>query len=140
MGVRFMSIDSKAALGRKKRLKEWIAAAIENEMLEFSDIVIAFCSDSYIVAENVRFLSHNYPTDIITFDYCQGEIVTGDLLISTDTVKRNARQYGVTFEREMQRVIIHGVLHLCGYGDKSEKEQLVMSAREDYYLQKLDEI
>lgn len=135
-----MSIDSKAALGRKKRLKEWIAAAIENEMLEFSDIVIAFCSDSYIVAENVRFLSHNYPTDIITFDYCQGEIVTGDLLISTDTVKRNARQYGVTFEREMQRVIIHGVLHLCGYGDKSEKEQLVMSAREDYYLQKLDEI
>lgn len=98
------------------------------------DIVIALCSDSYILETNKEFLQHDYFTDIITFDYSEGEKLSGDLLISVDTVRSNATKYKVDFENELLRVVIHGVMHLCGYKDKSAEQAKIMRQKEDYYL------
>lgn len=134
MGVTFTHIDVRRTVRDKRQLKKWILEVVKAENRELGCVSIALCSDSYIVDANVQFLGHSYPTDIITFDYCEGKIVSGDLLISADTVAANAKLWGATYDREMARVIIHGVLHLCGYGDKSESEQKIMRAKEDFSL------
>ena len=86
---------------------------------------------------NVEYLQHDYYTDIISFDYCEGNRILGDLFISKERVLDNADQNNVTFDLELQRVIVHGVLHLCGFKDKSEEEQKLMRTKEDYYLSKI---
>lgn len=99
-------------------------------------IAVVFCSDAYLLEVNNNFLNHNYFTDIITFDdsdLAHG-VIAGDLLISIDTVASNARQFGVDFATELQRVIVHGILHLCGYGDKTPSEEARMRRLEDHYL------
>jgi probable rRNA maturation factor len=98
------------------------------------DVALVFCSDAYILQVNMQYLSHDYYTDIITFDYCEGSVVSGDLLISIDTVQSNANSYRIEFVDELMRVVVHGVLHLCGLGDKSESELLQMRSTEDKYL------
>lgn len=98
------------------------------------DINIIFCSDSYILDVNSKYLKHNYYTDVITFDYCEGKYLNGDIIISIDTVKANSVLYKSTFDNELHRVIIHGVLHLMGYKDKSKKEKVIMSEAEDKAL------
>jgi len=98
---------------------------------------IIFCSDNYLLKMNKEYLGHNYFTDVITFDYSEENLISGDVFISVDTVKENAKNYEVSFENELFRVIIHGVLHLIGYNDKTDKEQEEMTIKENYYLDKL---
>ena len=126
----------------KRMTSRWIKQTIENEGLKSGNISIIFCSDPCLLEVNRQYLNHDYYTDIITFDYDDKEqgIVSGDLFISVDTVADNAAQYGVTFREEMQRVIIHGVLHLCGYGDKTESEAKTMREKENFYLASRPEI
>ena len=114
----------------------WLRLVAESEIRRIGDISIIFCSDNYILDVNQQYLQHDYFTDIITFDYCEGNIVSGDLFISIDTVKDNAEHYGATFERELNRVMVHGVLHLIGYDDHSEDDITEMRSKEDFYIDK----
>ena len=107
----------------------------ESEIKRVGDISIIFCSDNYILDVNVKYLQHDYFTDIITFDYCEGQKLSGDLFISIDSVRENARYYGSEFEDELNRVIVHGLLHLIGYDDHTEEDQKIMRSKEDYYLE-----
>ncbi len=100
-------------------------------------IAIILCSDEYLLDINKKFLSHDYYTDIITFDYTEGKRISGELYISIDRVKENAKQLGVSFPNELHRVMIHGVLHLCGYKDKTRKDREMMRTKEDQKLKML---
>lgn len=125
------------APGSENALTEWISAAIEAENRSGGDINVIFCSDAYLLEINRKYLEHDYYTDIITFDYGFDDVVSGDLFISVDTVRANAEEYGVSFSEELDRVMIHGVLHLIGYNDKTPEEQKVMRSKENEYLGKL---
>jgi rRNA maturation RNase YbeY len=118
-------------------LNDWIGGVIAEENLRFGDITIVLCTDDELLDVNVRHLNHDYYTDIITFDYCEGDLVSGDLFVSVDRVLDNANQMGVSFSEELSRVFVHGVLHLCGYGDKTDEEVVTMREKEDFYLNKL---
>lgn len=139
MAVTFYNEDTKFKFNKKLNTKQWIKLVAETEGCIVGDIQLVFCSDKYILETNNSYLSHNYYTDIITFDYCEikGEqkVLMGDLIISVDTVTSNAVEYGVSAENELQRVIIHGVLHLIGYPDKQPDEAKVMREKEDKYLE-----
>jgi rRNA maturation RNase YbeY len=134
--ISFISESIKFSLPQKKVVKNWIQDAIICEHKNTGDISVVFCSDDYILSVNNQYLKHDYYTDIITFDYCEGNIVSGDLLISIDRVKENASDRGELFIDELHRVIIHGILHLVGYKDKTEMESNQMREKENYYLQK----
>lgn len=112
----------------------WLKMVAESEIKRVGDISIIFCSDNYILDVNLKYLQHDYFTDIITFDYCEGPKLSGDLFISVDSVRENAIYYGAEFEDELNRVIVHGLLHLIGYDDHTAEEQKVMRSKEDYYL------
>ena len=112
----------------------WLRLVAESEIKRAGDISIIFCSDNYILDINQRYLQHDYFTDIITFDYCEGDRLSGDLFISIDSVRENAREYGTEFKDELNRVIVHGLLHLIGYDDHTAEEKEVMRKKEDYYL------
>ena len=112
----------------------WLRMVAGSEVRRIGDISIIFCSDNYILDVNMRYLQHDYFTDIITFDYCEGDKLSGDLFISVDSVRENALYYGTEFEDELNRVMVHGLLHLIGYDDHTEEEQKVMREKEDYYL------
>ncbi len=137
MAINFIDIDSGRKLQRVRVLKQWITAVVERENRVVGDVSIAFCSDSYIQQKNVEYLNHNYATDILTFSYNQDEIISGDLLISTDTIQSNAKEYGVSYSEELHRVIIHGMLHLIGYDDMCDADQDVMTRMEDSSLELL---
>ena len=98
------------------------------------DIAYVFCNDDKILEVNRQYLQHDYYTDIITFDYCEGDMLSGDLFISLDTVRTNAEQFGKTYDDELHRVIIHGILHLVGINDKGPGEREIMEAAEDKAL------
>ena len=106
----------------------------ESEVKKIGDISIIFCSDNFILDVNIKYLGHDYFTDIITFDYCEGNKLSGDLFISVDSVRENASIYGTEFSDELNRVIVHGILHLIGYDDHSDEDIKDMRAKEDYYL------
>jgi rRNA maturation RNase YbeY len=108
---------------------------VSNEDKELGDINLIVCSDEHLLEMNQAHLDHDYYTDIITFDYCEDNVVSGDLFISIDRVADNASSLGVDFFNEFARVCVHGVLHLCGYGDKEEEEIVAMRGKEDFYLQ-----
>lgn len=114
--------------------KRWLRLVAESEIKKIGDINIIFCSDNYILDINQRFLNHDYFTDIITFDYCEGDCLNGDLFISVDSVRENAIEYGEGFERELCRVMVHGILHLIGYDDHTKPQQKQMRSKEEYYL------
>jgi rRNA maturation RNase YbeY len=116
------------------KVADWLNAAVESKNKIAGDMAFIFCSDAYLLSMNKLYLNHDYFTDIITFDYSDGNIVSGDLFISIDTVYDNAKKFGVTFEQELLRVVIHGVLHLLGFNDKSDEEQKIMRENEDSYL------
>ena len=113
----------------------WLKMVAESELKRLGDISIIFCSDNYILDVNMKYLQHDYFTDIITFDYCEGDRLSGDLFISVDSVRENASFYGTEFENELNRVIVHGLLHLIGYDDHTDEDQKTMRAKENYYLQ-----
>lgn len=118
----------------KARNNKWLRIVAESEIRRIGDISIIFCSDNYILDVNQRYLGHDYFTDIITFDYCEGDKLSGDLFISVDSVRENAIEYGTEFADELNRVIVHGLLHLIGYDDHTEEEIAEMRAKENYYL------
>ncbi len=121
-------------------LFNWLNSVIQEEGKHPGEINIIFCSDTYLLEMNKKYLNHDYYTDVITFDYSEKDIISGDIFISVDRVKENAQTYKQTFLNELNRVIVHGVLHLLGYKDKTEDEQKIMRQKEDYYLQKLNTI
>ncbi|MGE4288240.1 MAG: rRNA maturation RNase YbeY [Salinivirgaceae bacterium] len=118
------------------KVSVWLNSAIESNSKLAGDITIVFCSDAYLLTMNKLYLNHDYFTDIITFDYSDGNIISGDLFISIETVLDNSKKFEVTFEQELLRVVIHGVLHLLGFNDKLEGEQKMMREKEDHYLNK----
>ncbi|MDP4760999.1 MAG: rRNA maturation RNase YbeY [Crocinitomicaceae bacterium] len=115
-------------------LKNCLKDLILREKKITGDISIVLTTDEYVLKVNQDFLQHDYYTDIITFDYCEGNVVSGDLVISLDRVKENSHIQLTSIEEELFRVIYHGVLHLCGYGDKTENEIFDMRAKEAFYL------
>jgi probable rRNA maturation factor len=125
------------SLSDRRRLKSFIANIFRTEKVRFSSVHYIFCTDDFLLEMNNQYLGHNYFTDIITFNLAEkGEPVTGEIYISVDRVVENARDLKLTFKEEMLRVIFHGVLHLCGYGDKTRAQEKEMRAREDYYLRR----
>lgn len=112
----------------------WFQKIVEEEEKTLAELSIVLGDDEWLLDQNIRFLEHDFYTDIITFDYCVYDIISGDLLISLDRVEENAKDYNVSRETELNRVLVHGLLHLCGYGDKTPKEIEIMRKKEDYYL------
>lgn len=118
----------------RRRTNEWLKLAAESEIRRIGYISIIFCSDNYVLDINQKYLQHDYFTDIITFDYCEGDRLSGDLFISVDSVRENSVEFGTEFKDELDRVIIHGLLHLVGYDDHTEKDIKLMRSKENYYL------
>lgn len=114
--------------------KLWLQQVIRKEGKVPGDIAYIFCDDDYMLEQNMAFLNHDTYTDIITFDDCVGNVITGSILISLDRVAENADKFGKSFENELLRVVVHGTLHLCGYKDKSDEEAKVMRRKEDESL------
>ncbi|MCM1108453.1 MAG: rRNA maturation RNase YbeY [Clostridium sp.] len=119
---------------RKRENTAWVKAVAATYGKKVGEIAYIFVDDEKILEVNRQYLQHDYYTDIITFDYTEGDVISGDLFISLDTVRTNAEQVGATYERELNRVIIHGILHLCGINDKGPGERAVMEAAEDRAL------
>lgn len=118
----------------QKSLSDWILFTLHEEGKELGEINYILCDDDYLHELNVKTLKHNTLTDIISFDYTLGVVVSGDIYISYDRVKDNAQDLGLSDRDELHRVMIHGVLHYCGYKDKIEEDKVNMRAKEDYYL------
>jgi len=118
----------------KKELKEAVKNLITLEGKALKELSLVFTDDEYLLEVNKQFLNHDYYTDVITFDYSSFLDVSGDVMISLDRVKDNAISLDQSFELEFYRVVFHGVLHLCGYKDKSEEEAALMRSKEDFYL------
>ena len=117
-----------------KKVKNWIVKAILNENLKEGEVNYIFCDDNYLSELNIKYLKHNTLTDIISFDYTIGKIISGDIFISIERVKENAELFNTKYVDELHRVMIHGVLHYCGYKDKTDEEKTQMRSKEDYYL------
>src|SRR6202012_4747930 len=135
--ISFFEEDISFKLKNKAHVRQWIAAAIQNEGFKLKELTYIFCSDNYLLNINQQYLDHDTYTDIITFDNSEGnKIVTSDIFISIDRIRENAAKFNVPEATELHRVIIHGVLHLLGYKDKSPSDKQKMTEKEDYYLSK----
>ena len=119
---------------KKRETTEWIKAVAATYEKRIGEIAYIFCSDEKILEVNRQYLQHDYYTDIITFDYCEGNRLSGDLFISLETVKTNSEQFNTPYEEELHRTIIHGILHLCGINDKGPGEREIMEAAENKAL------
>lgn len=117
-----------------ENLKNWIENIIISEEKKLGEINYIFCDDEYLLKINQHFLDHDYYTDIITFDQVRGKTISGEIFVSLQRIKDNASLISKNYEEEKKRVIAHGILHLCGYKDKTEEEQITMRAKEDFYL------
>lgn len=133
--IQFVEENVKFPLPNKNLTKKWIKLVIEASQKKVGDICIIFCDDEYLLNINRQYLNHDYYTDIITFDYVEGNKISGDLFISLDTVKFNSVKFSESFELEAKRVIIHGILHLLGLKDKTETEALEMRSAENRALE-----
>jgi probable rRNA maturation factor len=119
----------------KRKIRNWIRSCIAEEHQSFDTIGFIFCSDSYLTGLNIRYLGHHSLTDILTFAYPDASpAISGDIFISIERVKDNGERYKTGFINELHRVMIHGILHLCGYDDTSKSDKSVMRRKEDYYL------
>lgn len=138
--ISYFNQDIEFKLKGKLINNQWLKLVAESEIRRIGDINIIFCSDNYILDVNMKYLGHDYFTDIITFDYCEKDKLNGDLFISIDSVRENALHYGTEFETELNRVMVHGILHLIGYDDHSKKDIKIMREKEDYYVSLKDAI
>ncbi len=143
--ILFFSEEVEFKFKNRSLYKRWIREIILSEqrlenLKKCGDLNIIFCNDEYLLSVNNQYLKHNYYTDIITFDYSDNQIINGDLFISVDSVKNNSVTYKTEFMTELSRVIIHGVLHLCGYNDHTEEDKKLMKEKEDFALTKLQEL
>lgn len=132
--ISFHSEDTPFTLKDKKKVRNWIETLIKKLKKKPGEINYIFCSDEYLLEMNKEHLDHDYYTDIITFDYCENDSISGDLFISIDRVKENAKNFRTTQKNELHRVMAHGVLHLLGYKDKTTKDAEKMREMEDYSL------
>ena len=128
--------ETQFKLENTEQLSEWISNTIAEENCKEGEINYIFCTDDYLHKLNVDFLDHDTLTDVISFDYSVGKELHGDIYISVDRVEENASDFNVAFRDEIARVIIHGVLHYCGYKDKTDADEKEMRSKEDYYLAK----
>ena len=119
-------------------VNNWLSDVIRDEGCNEGEISFIFCDDEYLHHLNLEFLNHDTLTDIITFDYSVGKELHGDVYISIERVRDNASDFKVTFEQELGRVMVHGILHLCGYKDKTDKEKLQMRSKENHYLERIN--
>lgn len=134
--ISFQSLLNGFTVRNKRNISEWLRYVVDNEGFTNGDIAIVCCSDDYLLEVNRSYLNHDYYTDIITFDYTDNQVVSGDLMISVDRIRDHAVKYGVSFEDELHRVMVHGVLHLCGYKDKRKNDKELMTSKENHYLKK----
>lgn len=132
--VRYFNEDIKFDFNQRLSNNRWLKFVAGSELKTLGNVNIIFCSDNYILDVNMQYLQHDYFTDIITFDYCEGKTLSGDLSISIDSVRENSVFYGTEFRDELNRVIVHGILHLVGYDDHSDEDIKLMRSKEDYYL------
>ncbi|WP_269226706.1 rRNA maturation RNase YbeY [Flavobacterium eburneipallidum] len=123
--------ETEFTLENEEAISSWISNVIKSEGKKEGEINYIFCDDEYLLEINKEHLQHDYYTDIISFDYTVGNEINGDMFISIDRVKENAQDFNVSFDEELKRVIVHGVLHYCGYKDKSEEDELLMRKKED---------
>ena len=119
---------------RQEEVSNWIRQTCQEENVAIDQLDLIFCTDEDLLEINNKHLNHNYLTDVITFPYSEGNTIAGDIFISVDRVKENAQDLGIEWFDELCRVMIHGVLHLCGYTDKESDQQTEMRKKEDYYL------
>lgn len=137
-GIRFYSEDTSFNLKQKSKIRTWLAGIVFEEKQLACDLSYIFCSDSYLLELNKKFLGHDTYTDILTFSNPEDPSkIAGDIFISIDRVSENAVKYNQAFDRELSRVMVHGVLHLLGYKDKTLKEKALMSNKEDHHLEKV---
>jgi rRNA maturation RNase YbeY len=132
--VSYFTQDTDFKFKSKRLTSQWLKLVAQAESKKLGAVSVIFCSDNYLLGVNKKYLNHDYFTDIITFDYCEGDLISGDLFISIDSVKDNSEFYKSCFEDELNRVIVHGVLHLIGYDDHTESDVAVMRSKEDFYL------
>lgn len=132
--IHFFTEEIKFSLSNAAKVKKWIKAVIKAENHTLTSLNYIFCSDEYLLAKNIEYLNHNTYTDIITFDNSDGDALEADIFISIDRVKENAEKLNISFLEELHRVLIHGVLHLMGYGDKGAAQKKLMREKEDTYL------
>ena len=123
-------------LSNTEDLNLWINCVTEEEGMIIGELVYVLCNDEYLLKKNIQFLNHNILTDVITFDYSEDRIISGDILISTERVVENAKIFNVNYLTELHRVMVHGLLHLLGYKDKNDKDANTMREKENYYLNK----
>lgn len=138
MAIQF-SFQTNYPLKSRTKIKQWIKQVIEAKGKKMGNITYIFCDDEYLLEVNKQYLQHDYYTDVITFDYVENDLISGDIFISTDRVRENALAFGSSETEELHRVIIHGALHLLGLKDKSEKEASQMRQAENEALKLLNE-
>lgn len=135
MAIQLIFLQHNITLKNRRDLKNFILTVFKKEKRKLGSLTYIFCSDEYLLKINKAHLKHNYYTDIITFDLSDTpDIITGEIYISTERVKENSQTIGVSINEELHRVIFHGALHLCGYGDKSNSQKKAMRAKENDYL------
>ena len=137
MSIQYFNEDVPLPKLKKRKSTNWIKDTIQTEGKRVGGISFIFCSDNYLLEVNKNYLDHDYFTDIITFDYVEGFLISGDIFISVDRVLDNSVEFKTTFENELNRILIHGVLHLLGYKDKDKKDKLLMTEKENIYLKLL---
>ena len=137
MSIYFHNEDNSYVLPAKRKVRSWLKTSIDHQKMSLGTINVVFCSDQYLLSVNKEYLNHDYYTDIITFNYCEAKMISGDLFISIDRIKDNSKTNKLLFVNELHRVIIHGVLHLCGFNDKTKAEKKEMRQKEGYFLNKI---
>lgn len=133
--IEFFSEEINFELAQPKTVSKWLTLVAETEKIELRHVVFIFCSDAYLHQMNMEYLKHDTLTDVITFPYAT-DVLEGDIFISIDRVQENATVLKIDFDTELHRVMVHGILHLCGYSDKTTEKTLEMRAKEEFYLQK----
>jgi rRNA maturation RNase YbeY len=140
MSLQFISVNKLFKFNLSRKIYKWLADSVIKKNFIIGDINIIFCNDKYLLNLNINYLSHKTLTDIITFDYSYENVISGDLYISINRIKSNAEKFHVTFEKELNRVMIHGILHLMGYKDELKSERNLMNFQENIHLKKLNKI
>lgn len=138
MSIHFFNEDLPLPKLKKRLTANWLKEVILFEGKRVGEVSFIFCSDSYLLDVNKKFLEHDYYTDVITFDYVEGNVISGDIFISLDRISENANNLNISFLDELNRIMVHGVLHLLGYKDKLKKDKSLMTEREDFFIKLLN--
>jgi len=139
INIDFFTVNASPPLKNKKKIKNWIIRLIQQEKnkLAYINVTIIFCNDQYLLELNEKFLKKDTLTDILSFEYSENNSLEGDIYISIERIIENAEKFGQTKENELLRIMAHGVLHLCGYKDKTKQDKKIMTERENFYLSEL---